>query len=265
MKTGAFKIGAKGLFLAGLLFWAAGCASPPKEPPVPPPPPDYMPVGHLPKNPKNVVVHVSLNNGAVYIWEKDQLLFLCSANFGKEGHETPAGDFKVISKIRNKRSGIYGFWVKDMEIIPGKSSEPPPGGGYKYVGYPMGYWVEFKPGYGFHRGEVTPQARSHGCIRLHAYAAPTFFELVKVGTPVKIQEQWPEDYTVGYNMDRPLDAASMDPPADVVVQDSFFETLPKPLIAAPEPEIPAAQALAPYPVMGPNPLPYQTPGYQQGF
>jgi len=239
---------------------------------VPPPPPDYRPYGRLPKNPKNVVVHVSLSNSAVYVWEKDQLLFVCSANFGKEGHETPMGDFKVTNKIRNKRSGVYGFWVKDQEIIPGKSSEPP-GRGYKYVGYPMGYWVEFKPGYGFHRGEVTPEARSHGCIRLHSHAAPTFFALVPLGAPVRIQSQWPEDATVGYELERPLDAASLDPPANVVVLDSFFETLPQALIEVPEPSSPS---LAPFPAMGPSPLPYQnpvyqptpvyqTPGYNQGF
>jgi len=241
--------------LAGVIFFA-GCASTPKPPPPPPPPPDYVPVGHLPKNPKNVVVHVSLTNGAVYVWEKDDLLFMCSANFGKEGFETPVGDFKVINKIKNKRSGVYGFWVKDQEIIAGKSTEPPPGGGYKYIGYPMGYWVEFKPGYGFHRGEVTPQARSHGCIRLHANAAPTFYEIVKVGNPVLVREQWPEDFTVGYNMDRPQDAASMDPPAYEVIQESFFDTLPQPLLETPQTPAPAPADLAPFPTMGPNPLPY---------
>src|SRR5260370_42543564 len=66
-----------------------------------------------------------------------------------------------------------------------------------YVGYPMAYWVQFKPEYGFHAGPVWPIPHSHGCIRLHPNAAPKFFALVHQGTPVDIDQSQPEDQTIG--------------------------------------------------------------------
>ena len=49
----------------------------------------------------------------------------------------------------------YGFWARGNDVRPG-TSDHSPGSGYHYVGYPMAYWVEFKPAYGFHQGAVWP-------------------------------------------------------------------------------------------------------------
>src|SRR5205085_2449105 len=76
------------------------------------------------------------------------------------------------------------------------------GGPGRYVGYPMGYWCEFAPAYGFHQGFVHPSPRTHGCIRLHGEAAAKFFALVKIGTPVNIASSQPEDATLGSKVRR---------------------------------------------------------------
>src|SRR2546425_35122 len=76
------------------------------------------------------------------------------------------------------------------------------GGSGRYVGYPMGYWCEFAPAYGFHQGYVHLHPRTHGCIRLHGEAAPKFFALVKIGTPVNIAMSQPQDDTVGPKVQR---------------------------------------------------------------
>ncbi len=86
-------------------------------------------------------------------------------------------------------------------------------GSGQYVGYPMAFWCEFKPEYGFHQGYVWPVPRSHGCLRLHHNVAPKFFALVHVGTPVDIAQTQPEDATIGANVQRPTDYNDPDPGA----------------------------------------------------
>ena len=89
---------------------------------------------------------------------------------------TPKGNFTIYSKQEEKRSGSYGFRVQGDRVVPAEAGANIPG---RYVGYPMGYWCEFAPAYGFHQGYVHPYPRTHGCIRLKGEAAPKFFALVQ--------------------------------------------------------------------------------------
>jgi hypothetical protein len=127
----------------------------------------------------------------------------------------------VTRKERNKRSGSYGFAVLKDAIVPceaGRSSG-------RYVGYPMPYWVEFAPGYGFHQGWVWPTPKTHGCIRLHANDAGDFFELVKVGTPIRIANTQPEDATLGAKTPRPQDYNDPDLPNGEMTSPSYFQKI----------------------------------------
>lgn len=183
--------------------------------------PKYDPIGYKPKNPANVVVKVSLSNRMVYVMEGSKPLLVCATAIGKPDHPTPKGHFTVTNKIRNKRSGEYGFWSNGSTIIAGTSSQSP-GGGYRYVGYPMEYWVEFAPGYGFHVGSVWPTPRSHGCLRVHQNAGRELFELTHIGTPVYIAQTQPEDLTLGKNPPRPQDYADPDPEKSYMISDKVF-------------------------------------------
>ena len=87
------------------------------------------------------------------------------ANVGKPGAPTPQGHFKIYSKQKERR----------------RQSEPD-------RGYPMAYWCEFAPAYGFHEGFVWPVPHTHGCVRLHREAAARLFALTQIGTPVEIAE-----------------------------------------------------------------------------
>ena len=109
----------------------------------------YDPIGYKPKNPSKVVIKVSLENRMVYVLEGGKPLLVTATAVGLPSKPTPRGHFRVTRKIANKRSGSYGFWVKGDTVVPGKSSKAP-GSGYRYVGYPMQYWVEWMPAYGFH-------------------------------------------------------------------------------------------------------------------
>jgi hypothetical protein len=181
----------------------------------------YTVVAHRPQNPSNVRVKVSLQNRMVYVMEGNRPLLVTPTTIGKPGAVTPTGNFHVTAKIREKRSSTYGFWANANDVRPGTSNHAP-GSGYHYVGYPMAYWVEFAPAYGFHQGAVWPIAHSHGCLRLHPNAAPKFFALVHTGTPVNIAQTQPEDATIGREVRRPQDYNDPDPPASYMISSRVF-------------------------------------------
>lgn len=183
----------------------------------------YDQPAYAPKNPSNVRVKVSLDNRMVYVMEGNKPLLVTATAIGTPANPTPRGNFRVTNKIAHKRSNTYGFWVRGAEIVAGKSSKKPPGSGWSYQGFPMAYWVEFYPAYGFHEGSVWPIPRTHGCLRLHKNDAGDFFKLVKVGTPVHIANTQPEDRTLGANFKRPQDYNDPDPPKPVIISPKYFE------------------------------------------
>jgi lipoprotein-anchoring transpeptidase ErfK/SrfK len=204
-------------FLLAILFYS-GCQTVPLRT-------KYDPVGYKPKNPGNVTIKVSLQNRMVYVVEGSRPLLVTATAIGLPNKPTPKGRFRVTNKIANKRSGSYGFWVKGDTIVAGKSSQAP-GSGYRYIGFPMHYWVEWMPAYGFHVGSVWPVPRTHGCLRLHENAAREFFELARVGTPVYIAQTQPEDATLGKNPPRPDDYNDPDPPKSFLISSSAFKDDP---------------------------------------
>lgn len=168
-----------------------------------------------------VVVKVSLKTQNVYVEQGDTLLMGTPTCVGKAGYPTPTGHFEVIGKNRDKRSSTYGYWTNGSEAHPGTSSQSR-GPGWHYVGYPMAYWVEFAPGYGFHEGPIWPYPRSHGCLHLHETAVVKFSKLVHEGTPVIIAESLPEDSKWGRSIERPTDYADPDPAPSLMISDSWF-------------------------------------------
>lgn len=186
----------------------------------------YDAVAYKPRNPNDVRVKVSLQNRAVYVMEGERPLLVTATAIGTPSHPTPKGNFRVYNKIAKKRSGSYGFSVEGGAIRPVKASEARG----RYVGFPMAYWVEFSPAYGFHEGSVWPMPRTHGCLRLHKNVAPKFYELARMGTPVSIAETQPEDSSIGRNLKRPTDYADPDPAGHVLISDAAFTPPPSPLL-----------------------------------
>src|ERR1700720_4288919 len=133
----------------------------------------YHVTAYKPNDPSAVRVKVSLSKQNVYVMEGDRCLMAAAVSVGLPNKPTPRGSFTIYSKQAHKRSGSYGFSVSGNNVTPCSGNC-----GGRYVGYPMGYWCEFAPGYGFHQGFVHPVPRTHGCIRLHGEAAPKFFASV---------------------------------------------------------------------------------------
>src|SRR2546425_1402782 len=181
---------------------------------------------YKPNDPSAVRVQVSLSKQNVYVMEGDRCLMAAAISVGLPNKPTPRGNFRIYSKQEHKRSGEYGFSVQGNTIVATTAGHT---GGH-YVGYPMGYWCEFAPGYGFHQGFVHPSPRTHGCIRLHGEAAPKFFALVRIGTPVNIATTQPEDATLASGVQRVDDSKTPDPDPHIMVSDSGFEKPSGPLL-----------------------------------
>src|SRR5438034_4804068 len=185
----------------------------------------YHVTAYKPNNPSAVRVKVSLSKQNVYVMEGDRCLMAAAISVGTAAKPTPKGNFNIYSKQEHKRSGSYGFSVQGNQIVPSTG-----GGPGRYVGYPMGYWCEFAPAYGFHQGFVHPYPRTHGCIRLHGEAAPKFFALVKIGTPVNIANSQPEDATIGPKVQRVDDSKTPDPSPSLMITSAAFEKPSGPLL-----------------------------------
>ena len=184
---------------------------------------DYDCVVHVPNNPADVRVRVSLRNRAAYVMERDRVLLVTAVAIGRPESPTPTGSFRVFRKDATKRSNTYGFHVRGSDIRSGKRVDTP--SGYRYVGYPMPYWVEFKAGYGFHAGSVWPTPRSKGCLRLHANVAPKFFAIVPKNASIYIAHSLPEDATIGKNLKRPTDYDDPDPPRSFMITDAALKDI----------------------------------------
>ena len=184
---------------------------------------NYDSLAYRPLNPNKVRVKVSLKNSAIYVLEENKPLLITATCIGKKESPTPLGSFRAYNKLPRKRSNTYGFHVTSSEILPGRRDMTP--NGFKYVGYPMPYWVEFKSGYGFHSGYVHPVPKTHGCLRINQNVAPKFFALVRSGTPIEISDSFPEDLTIGKNIRRPQDYKDPDPPRSYLISDKYFDDL----------------------------------------
>ena len=182
---------------------------------------------YRPHDPSAVRVKVSLSKQNIYVMEGDRCLMAVACSVGIPAKPTPRGTFRIYSKQEEKRSGSYGFRVQGNRVVPADAGANVPG---RYVGYPMGFWCEFAPAFGFHQGFVHPYPRTHGCIRLHGEAAPKFFALVKIGTPVNIATSQPEDETLGPKVQRVDDSKAPDPPASLMVTSGAFQKPSGPLL-----------------------------------
>ena len=167
----------------------------------------YHVTAYKPHDPSKVVVKLSLSTQNVYVMEGDRLLMGAQGNVGKPGAPTPTGNFAIIDKNKTKR----------------RVSQPD-------AGYPMAYWCEFKPAYGFHEGFVHPYPHTHGCVRLHREAAARLFALVRIGTPVHIAASLPEDAKYGNQVQKLDQSRDPDPPRSQMMAASWFNDPPGPLL-----------------------------------
>lgn len=162
---------------------------------------DFDPPAHRPKNPANVRLKVSTSQQRVYVVEGDRVLLATPCSVGVNG-STGHGNFRITSKQARKR----------------RVSQPG-------AGYPMPFWMEWKPAYGLHWGYVKPYPCTHGCIRLPAKAAAKIFAMTQVGTPLHIAHSQPEDATIGRTLPVLDDGPLPNPNPAYLMSEKFMDDI----------------------------------------
>ncbi len=152
-----------------------------------------------PTNPSKVQVKLSTGAQRLYVVEGDKVLLATPVGVGTASDPTPHGNYTIYSKVANRR----------------RVSSPG-------AGYPMTYWMEFKPAYGMHWGFVKPHPSTHGCVRMPLKAAKKTFDLVRIGTPINIASSQPWDATVGRSLPRLDDSQLPDPPMSYLLSPQVF-------------------------------------------
>ena len=139
-------------------------------------PRNYLPSAHGTRR-----LELSISRRQVTLFQGDQVLKSYPVAVGKAGWPTPVGDFEVQTKVRNP-SWQNPFQGKGY-VIPGGAPDNPLGTRW------LGFWTNGKNWIGFHgtpnRASVG-SAASHGCVRMYDEHIQELFELVAVGTPVKV-------------------------------------------------------------------------------
>ena len=139
-------------------------------------------------NAQQTAVVINLTEQAAYLFEDGRLAFISPIASGKEGWGTPTGNFRVISKDLNHKSGNFGLISDSYGRAVNSNATPgsyvPPGCHYSPA--PMPYFMEFSKYVGMHAGYLPGYPASHGCVRMPRDLAAEFFARVQIGTPVKV-------------------------------------------------------------------------------
>lgn len=110
---------------------------------------------------------------------------------GTSRHPTPAGSYRIMEKVVDKRSNLYGKMYDAEEKVINYNADTrddvvPEGG--KFVGASMAHWMRLTgDGVGMHRGKVPRYRASHGCIRTPGSVVQIVYGKVKIGTPVTVR------------------------------------------------------------------------------
>jgi len=191
MKTSSFCIAAFAL-AAGL----AGCAhvdqadNPAAAEVAPPRPelayvwnPELSPVGPL-------KIDIYPDRNRLYVFRNGIQIGTSTLSAGKEGHNTPPGNYSILQKEINHRSNLYGSFVDSTSGLivkrdaNSKDVAPP---GSVFQGALMPHFLRLtNDGVGLHAGELPGFNASHGCIRLPGSFARLLYEAAPMGTPVTV-------------------------------------------------------------------------------
>jgi lipoprotein-anchoring transpeptidase ErfK/SrfK len=128
------------------------------------------------QDPINLVI--KLGEKQVQVFKGDKLIIKYPIAIGKAGWETPVGEWKVMELIRNP--GWTNF--KNGEVMAPGPDNPL---GERWIGF----WSDGKDSIGFHGTSNIKSigtAASHGCVRMYNKDVRVLFNLVQVGTTVKV-------------------------------------------------------------------------------
>lgn len=137
------------------------------------------------------LIRINRAQQKAFFYKGGVLVGVSKISSGTEGHDTPAGRFKIIQKSKDHKSSLYGVFkdrttgMTTNDNVDVRVDKPKPN--EVYYAAPMPNFMRFSGGIGMHTGYLPGYAASHGCIRMPHHMSEKFFENVEVGTPVIVE------------------------------------------------------------------------------
>ena len=141
---------------------------------------------------------IDLEQQRAYFYKGEKIVGLSTVSTGREGYDTPPGDFRITQKDLAHVSSIYGDYVDRSgqvvtENVDLTKDRPPRGTVFR--GAPMPYFLRIHGGIGCTL-VICPAIRRHmavfGCqSKWHVH----FFQNATVGTHVAIRQESPHEDT----------------------------------------------------------------------
>jgi hypothetical protein len=146
-------------------------------------------------------IRINVDDQRAYLYNGEEQLGWTYVATGITSFPTPIGEFKVLEKISDKVSNLYGKGydaagkLVNSDFKQGRDLLPPGG---RFEAAKMTYFMRLTgDGVGMHIGPIPRPGKraSHGCIRLPSKFAGTMFKHTAIGTPVKIEGSGPDYQT----------------------------------------------------------------------
>jgi L,D-transpeptidase catalytic domain len=145
---------------------------------------------------ESISIDIDLTEQKAYVLQNGLAVYAAPISSGRNAFPTPAGTYTVLEKDIDHRSSQYGKIV-DAEgrtvVADADSTMLVPRGG-RFIQAPMKFFMRFNGGYGMHAGYLPGFPASHGCVRMPRDKAELFYQLVSVGTPVRVYGKAPLVY-----------------------------------------------------------------------
>jgi hypothetical protein len=135
-------------------------------------------------------IKIDLESQRAYFYKGAQMVGVSVVSTGREGYDTPPGEFQVIQKDRDHASSLYGEYVDrsgqvvEQNVEIGKDPRPR---GTVFRGASMPYFLRIQGGIGMHAGYLPGYPASHGFISLTHEMSVNFFKDAPVGTTVEFR------------------------------------------------------------------------------
>lgn len=114
-----------------------------------------------------VVIDLSEQRAQLLVGPGRQVAIDTPVCTGKPGKRTPVGKFRIMEKIQDKRSNIFGSTYYKGRKVHGGDRRKYSGPRDKYIGAPLPYWMRMTGGgIGMHGSNYVHRVpRSNGCVR----------------------------------------------------------------------------------------------------
>ncbi len=136
----------------------------------------------------DIAIEIDLTTQTARLLHDGGVVYESPIASGRPGHRTPTGRFQIVEKDEDHLSSLYGKIVdaSGRTVVAGADSGMAVPAGGKFIAAPMHHFLRFDGATGMHAGHLPGYPASHGCVRLPPAKAALFFNIVEVGTPVRV-------------------------------------------------------------------------------